>query len=60
MMVAAMQGADQHSSVGFSSILPKDISSCRPGGSNQQPSNNKTLALPLRRSRKGFLCLKPK
>ena len=38
-----MQGADQHikSSLGFS-IIPKDASTCRPGKSNQQPSNNKT------------------
>ena len=48
MEVAAMQGANQHigSSLGFS-ILSKDTSTCRPGESNQQPSNNKTPALPL-------------
>ena len=47
MVVAAMKGADQHirSSLGFS-ILPKDTSTCRPGESNQQPSNNNTLILP--------------
>ena len=56
MAVAAMQGADQHirSSLGFS-ILPKDTLAlttlkCRPGKSNQRPSNNKTLALPLNHS----------
>ena len=51
MAVAAMQGADQHirSSLGFS-ILPKDTS-CRPGWSNQRPSDNKTQALPLSHSR---------
>ena len=44
---AAMQGADQHtrSILGFS-ILPKVTSTCRPGETNQQPSDNKTLALP--------------
>ena len=49
MAVAAMQGDDQHirSSLGFS-ILPKDTLTCRPGESNQQPSSNKMLALPLR------------
>ena len=42
-----MKGANQHigSSLGFS-ILPKDISRCRPGELNQQSSNNKMLALP--------------
>ena len=40
MVVAAMQGADQHgrSSLGFS-ILPKDTLTCRPGESNPQPSS---------------------
>ena len=44
MAVAAMQGADPHirSSLGFSS---------RPGESNQRPSNNRMLALPLSHSR---------
>ena len=52
MGVAAMQGADQHirSSLGFS-VLPKDTSTCRPGESNQRPSNNMMLALPLSHSR---------
>ena len=47
MAVAAMQGAGQRirSSLEFSS-LPKDTSICRPVESNQQPSKNKTLALP--------------
>ena len=37
MVVAAMQGADQHmrSSLGFS-ILPKDTSACRTGETNQR------------------------
>ena len=41
ILVAAMQGADKHikSSLGHS-ILPKDTSTCRPGESNQRPSNN--------------------
>ena len=41
MAVAAMQGANQHirSSLGFST-LPKDTSTCRPGESNQRPSDN--------------------
>ena len=34
---------------GFS-ILPKDTSACRHGESNQRPSNNMTLALPLGQS----------
>ena len=40
MVVAAMQGANQHirSSLGFS-ILPKDTSTYRQGESDQQPSN---------------------
>ena len=48
LAVDAIQGADQHirSSLGFS-ILPKDISTCRPGESNQGPSDSKTLVLPL-------------
>ena len=53
MAVAALQDADQHirSSLGLS-ILPKDNSTCRPGEwSQQQPSDNKTLALPLSHSR---------
>ena len=33
------------SSLGFN-ILPKDTFTCRPGESNQQPSDNKALALP--------------
>ena len=39
---------NQHirSSWGFS-ILPKDTLTCRPGESNQRPSNKKTLALSL-------------
>ena len=47
MAVAAMQRADQHirNSLGFSNI-PKDTLSCRPGESNQQPSENKMLDLP--------------
>ena len=47
MVVAAMQGADQHirSSLGFS-ILPKDTLACNPGESNQRLSDNKTLSLP--------------
>ena len=51
MVAAAMQAADQHirNSLAFS-ILPKDTSTCRPWESNQQPSDNKTLALPLRQS----------
>ena len=46
MVVDVMQGADQHirRSLGFS-ILPKYMLTCRPGESNQQCSNNKTLAL---------------
>ena len=35
---------------GFS-ILPKNTSTCRPGESNQLPSDNKMLALPLSHSR---------
>ena len=31
------------------SILPKDILTCRPEESNQRPSDNKVLALPLTR-----------
>ena len=48
MVVAVMQGADQYirSSLGFS-ILPKDTSTCRPGESNQWPSDYKKLALRL-------------
>ena len=51
IVVAATQGADQHirNSSGFS-ILPKDTLTYRSGTSNQQPSNNKTLALPLSHS----------
>ena len=47
-----MQGADQHirSSLGFS---VKDTLTCRPRESNQQPSDNKTLDLPLRNSQYG-------
>ena len=46
-MAVAMQGADQHirGNLGFS-ILPKDTSTCIPGELNQQPSDNKTVALP--------------
>ena len=56
MVVAAIQGADQHirSSLGFS-ILPKDTSTYGPGESNQQPSINKALALPLSNSHPQFL-----
>ena len=38
MVVAPMQGANQHirSSLGYR-ILPKDTSTCRPGGWNQRP-----------------------
>ena len=53
MMTAAMQGADQHigSDLGLG-ILSKDTSqTCIPGESNQQPANNKTLALPPELSR---------
>ena len=52
MAAAAMQGVDQHirSSLGFS-ILPKDTSTCSPGESNQRPSDNKALPLPLSHSR---------
>ena len=41
-------GANQHirSNLGFS-VLHKDTSTCRPGESNHQPSDNKTLPLPL-------------
>ena len=47
MVVAAMQGADQHISSSVElRILPKDTSTCRPGDLNQQPSDNKMLALP--------------
>ena len=44
MAVAATQSASQHirSSLGFN-ILPKDTSTCRPGESNQHPSNDKSL-----------------
>ena len=47
-VIHTMQGADQHirSSVGFG-FLPKVNLTCRAGQSNQQPSVNKTLALPL-------------
>ena len=43
-----MQGVKEHirSRLGFS-ILPKDTSTCKPGDSNPQPSDNKMLALPL-------------
>ena len=43
----AVRGANRHirSSLGFS-ILPKDTLTCRPGESNQQPSDNNTLVLP--------------
>lgn len=48
MVVAAMQDADQH----IRSSL-----ACRPGDSNQRPSDNKTLALPLSYSRpRHFQC----
>ena len=48
LAVAAMQDADQHirSSLGFS-ILPGDALTCRAWESNQWPSDNTTLALPL-------------
>ena len=38
MAVAAIQGANQRISM--------DTLACRPGESNQRPSDNKTLALP--------------
>ena len=46
-----LQGDDQHirSSLGFN-ILPMGTSTCRPGASNQQPSDNNTLALHLSHS----------
>ena len=46
MVVAAMQGADQHirSSLGFS-ILPKDTSTWRPGELNQRPVTFKNRTL---------------
>ena len=55
MAVAAMQDADRHirSSLGFS-ILPKDALRCRQGESNQRPSLNKLLALPLSHNRPPF------
>ena len=62
MPVTAIQGADQHmrSRLGFS-IMPKDTSKCRPGQSNQWPSDNKLLPLPLNHSRPEpelfFFCL---
>ena len=41
MVVAAMQGADQHIRSNLElSILPKDTLTCRSGESNQQPSDN--------------------
>ena len=46
LMVTSTSGAV----LGFN-ILPKDILTSRPGESNHQPSNNKTLALPLSHSR---------
>ena len=48
MVLAAMQGASEHirNSLGFS-VLPKDTLICRPGETNQRPSDDKTLALPL-------------
>ena len=48
MAVAAMQGADRHirSSLGLS-ILPKDTLTRKRGESNQQPSDDKTLALQI-------------
>ena len=58
MAVAAMEGANQHirSSLEFSN-LTKDTSTCKPGESNQRPSNNKTLALTLSHRRPGALHL---
>ena len=52
MVVAAMQGANQHTRVilGFSS-LSKDALTCGPGESNKQPSDSKKLARPLSHSR---------
>ena len=44
MAVAAMQHI--RSSLRFS-IFPEDTLTCRPEESDQQPFNNKTLALPL-------------
>ena len=72
MAVADMHGAVQliRSSSGFS-ILPKDTAGhCRPGESNQTPSDNKMLAQPLSHSRSyiyrflplfelGHFCLPP-
>lgn len=56
MVVAAIRGADIRSSLEFS-ILLKDTSICKPEESNQRPSNNKTLALPLSHSCPAFfLC----
>ena len=45
MVLAAMWGADHIRSSLSVSMLHKDTSTCRPGESNQRPSNNKTLAL---------------
>ena len=42
-------GQHIRSRLGFS-ILPKDTSTCTPGESNQQPSNNMSLALALSHS----------
>ena len=55
MAGAAMQGAAQHirSSSGLS-ILPNDTLTCRQGESNQRPSYNKMLALPLSQSHPFF------
>ena len=49
MPVAAIQCADQHIR---SSTLPKDTLTFRPRKSNQRPSDNQTLALPLSHSRR--------
>ena len=55
MAVAAVQIANQNIRSSFEfSILPKDTLICRPRESNQRPSNNKMLALPLSHS-----CPKP-
>ena len=49
MVVAAIQCTAHQDSLGFF-IFPKDSLTCRPEESNQQPSNNKTLALHLSHS----------
>ena len=46
MVAAAMQDQNTRSSLGLG-IWSKDTSTCRPGESNQRPSDKKTLALLL-------------